>query len=75
MRSWAIRLGTNFRSRLVRDYVKEGLNACDTYPFINGDHWDEFVEIKTSKKFLVCLLLLFFFCYKYYYVYTLASNE
>ncbi|KAJ0784910.1 putative Ulp1 protease family catalytic domain, papain-like cysteine peptidase superfamily [Helianthus annuus] len=52
MRSWAIRLGTNFRSRLVRDYVKEGLNACDTYPFINGDHWDEFVEIKTSKKFL-----------------------
>ncbi|KAM0008501.1 hypothetical protein Hdeb2414_s0112g00798441 [Helianthus debilis subsp. tardiflorus] len=52
MRSWAIRLGTNFRSRLVRDYVKEELDACYTYPFINRGHWDEFVEINTSKEFL-----------------------
>ncbi|MFS7997874.1 hypothetical protein Hanom_Chr12g01147101 [Helianthus anomalus] len=52
MKSWAIRLGTNFRSQLVRDYVKEELDACNTYPFINRDHWDVFVEIKTSKEFV-----------------------
>ncbi|KAI7755600.1 hypothetical protein M8C21_029306, partial [Ambrosia artemisiifolia] len=47
MKKWATRLGTNFRSKLVREYVNRGLDACDKFPFIDPDY----LEATTTNSF------------------------
>ncbi|MFS8002301.1 hypothetical protein Hanom_Chr13g01200521 [Helianthus anomalus] len=50
MRKKAVKLGTNFRSRLATKYVYKGLNACHKYTFLDPDKWEAFVLERTSAK-------------------------
>ncbi|KAI3730768.1 hypothetical protein L1987_61945 [Smallanthus sonchifolius] len=55
MKKWAVKLGTNFRSRLATKYIynpkPNGQKAWEKYPFIEREHWEEFVKQRTSKEF------------------------
>ncbi|KAK9059737.1 hypothetical protein SSX86_020441 [Deinandra increscens subsp. villosa] len=51
MRKKAIKISTNFKSRLVTNFVNKGKNACDKYSFIKVDEWNEFVTQKTTPEF------------------------
>uniref|UniRef100_A0A251TQG0 Uncharacterized protein n=3 Tax=Helianthus annuus TaxID=4232 RepID=A0A251TQG0_HELAN len=50
MRKKAVKLGTNFRSRLATKYVYKGLNACHKYTFLDPDKWEAIVLEQTSAK-------------------------
>ncbi|KAI7731106.1 hypothetical protein M8C21_004168, partial [Ambrosia artemisiifolia] len=46
----AVKIGTNFRSRLNTKYVNKGLNGCPRYKFLDHDKWEAFVLEKTSEE-------------------------
>jgi len=59
MRKKAVKIGTNFRSRLVKDYVNTNTSPCEKYTFIEPADWNTFFKQKTSNEFLVCYNCLF----------------
>ncbi|KAK9049252.1 hypothetical protein SSX86_011938 [Deinandra increscens subsp. villosa] len=44
---------TNWRSFLVRHFVKFGKTPFDKYTYLEEENWEEFVAAKTSHEFLV----------------------
>lgn len=55
MKSNAVKIATNFKSRLVNDFVRKEKNACKKISFIEAKEWDIFVASKRTPEFLVCL--------------------
>ncbi|KAL4583243.1 hypothetical protein LXL04_007811 [Taraxacum kok-saghyz] len=53
MRKKAVKIGTNFRSRLVTDYVNTNTSPCEKYTFIEPADWNTFFKQKTSNEFLL----------------------
>ncbi|KAL4585004.1 hypothetical protein LXL04_009617 [Taraxacum kok-saghyz] len=53
MRKKAVKIGTNFRSRLVTEYVNTNTSPCEKYTFIEPADWNTFFIQKTSNEFLL----------------------
>ncbi|KAL4567728.1 hypothetical protein LXL04_023320 [Taraxacum kok-saghyz] len=53
MRKKAVKIGTNFRSRLVTDYVIINKSPCEKYTFIEPADWNTFFKQKTNNEFLL----------------------
>ncbi|KAK1440489.1 hypothetical protein QVD17_06317 [Tagetes erecta] len=51
MKKWSKKRGTNWRCELNTKFVKKNKNACDTYPFLDRDHWNDFVAQKSTDEF------------------------
>ncbi|KAK9063144.1 hypothetical protein SSX86_017014 [Deinandra increscens subsp. villosa] len=49
----AKRICTNWRSYLVKQFVKVGETPFHKYTYLKDEHWDEFVAEKTSNAFLI----------------------
>ncbi|KAK1428079.1 hypothetical protein QVD17_16907 [Tagetes erecta] len=51
MKKWSKKTGTNWRSKLYTKFVKLKKNACDTYSYLEPDHWNDFVAQKSIAEF------------------------
>ncbi|KAK1408277.1 hypothetical protein QVD17_39914 [Tagetes erecta] len=51
MKKWSKKIGTNWRSKLYTKFVKLKKNACDTYSYLDRDHWNDFVAQKSTAEF------------------------
>ena len=65
MRKKAVKLGTNFRSRLAIEYADNGLLPFEKYKFIDPDVWAQFFKKKTTPKSVVYICLTCFLYYMY----------